>query len=426
MGSLIADGRSIGGSRGTLEGVPVAPPETGDADEPSVRVLRAEQSNSSAILDERSIAKLFRRVEVGTNPDVEIGVHLTRGGAFANTPATQGWAQYTPSRGEPITIVSQQAFVENEGDAWRFTVDAVGRFFDRVGAANAERSPGPARDPLERASEGPSGDETELLNGYIELAELLGRRTAEMHNALADSTDPSFAPEPSGKLYQRALYQSVRSGVQRPLQELQSGMRTLGDDDRELAERVLAARGRLFDRLEFLRQGPIDSLRIRCHGDYHLGQVLWTGEDFVIIDFEGEPMRPIGERRIKRSCLLDVAGMLRSLDYAANAGLREALARGVSGGALDAHGPQRWTDFWSDAAAAAFLRGYLPNVDPRLVPSDHDLRRSMLDAWTLHKAAYEVRYELNNRPGWVGIPLRGMLRIADDHHDTHDKGATDA
>jgi maltose alpha-D-glucosyltransferase/alpha-amylase len=415
---LVRTRGAIEGVRGTLEGVRVEqPPSPSHERAPghSVRVLRAEQSNSSAVLDDASILKLFRRVEPGVNPDVEIGAHLTRQRRFTHTPATEGWVQYTPARGEPVTVAVQQAFVPNEGDAWRFTVDAVGRYFDRV-AALRDGSPTFAEgDPLDRAATGPTPEEVDLLNGHLELAELLGRRTGELHTALADSDDPAFAPEPSGKLYQRALYQSLRSGVQRPLQELQARLATLSEEDRALAQQLLARRDQIFERIEFLRHGAIDSARIRCHGDFHLGQALWTGEDFIIIDFEGEPMRSIGERRIKRSCLLDVAGMLRSLDYAAHAGMREAVARGVSGGVLDAHAHQRWADAWSTSAAGAFLRGYLPSVDPRLVPADPTLRRSLLHAWMLHKAAYEVRYELNNRPDWVGIPLRGMLRIVEPH-----------
>jgi maltose alpha-D-glucosyltransferase/alpha-amylase len=191
-------------------------------------------------------------------------------------------------------------------------------------------------------------------------------------------------------------------------------VRSLEGDTRLLAEEVLARREELIERLSAVRALGPGGLRIRCHGDFHLGQCLWTGRDFVIIDFEGEPTRPLGERRLKRSCLSDVAGMCRSLDYAASAGLRQAQERGLAGeGDSNRLRLRRLAEGWSRTAQTAFLTGYLGTVDRRLIPESTEGIGTLLHAWTLHKASYEVDYELNNRPAWVEIPLRGILMTLD-------------
>jgi len=184
-----------------------------------------------------------------------------------------------------------------------------------------------------------------------------------------------------------------------------------------MAQNVLSRRAELIDRLARIRDASIDGKRIRCHGDFHLGQVLWTGEDFFIIDFEGEPMRPIGERRLKRTCLVDVAGMRRSLHYAAFAGFHELAERGLAPPpSSDGETLVHWASYWSFCAEAAFLRGYLAKIGDELVPTSPENLHLLLDACTLQKAAYEVGYELNNRPDWIEIPLRGILNILGESH----------
>ncbi len=328
-----------------------------------------------------------------------------------------GALEYHPTRGAGYTLATRQQLVPNEGDAWEHTLDAVGRYFEGALATIEDADPPrlPPGRPLDHAVEGRDDADERRLNGYQDTAELLGRRTGEMHLALADADDEDFTPEPFSKLYLRSLYQTFRNGVRRPLQTLRAASGRLEGEASELAREVLDRRDELIDRIGLVRDLPLDGRRIRCHGDYHLGQVLWTGKDFYIIDFEGEPMRPLGERRLKRSCLSDVAGMCRSLDYAANSGLWSLVERGVVAQTPTGDEPlRRLADAWSHWAQTAFLRGYFNVVGPPLIPGSPAAVAPLLEAWTLHKAAYEVGYELNNRPDWVTIPLRGILAIMDE------------
>jgi len=316
-----------------------------------------------------------------------------------------------------ITLLTKQELVPNEGDAWQFALDAVGRYLERAMAVPEADRPGPlkARRALDLASVPTSEADADLLNGFPDTAELLGKRTAEMHAALADADDEAFEPEPLSKLYLRSLYQTLRNGIRRPMQTLANGAGRLTGEAAELAQRVVARRDEMIERIGLVRELPLEGARIRCHGDYHLGQVLWTGADFYIIDFEGEPMRTLGERRLKRTALSDVAGMCRSLDYAAHAGLRRLESQGLAEGptANDAS-LSTLAERWSTHATAAFLRGYFGSVREGLTPASTDATARLLDAWTMHKAAYEVQYELNNRPDWITIPLRGILTILGD------------
>lgn len=418
-------------------------PTASQADSFSVRLPGAEQSNNSAIFGGESIMKLFRRIEEGTNPDLEIASALTHhrhkksarengsqttpnAPAFENTPAVIGAIEYRNRRGDgrPVTLAMLQEFVPNQGDAWSFTLDAVGRYFERVMAfPEQDRELKSDRvSPLERMSEQPDQREWQLINGYLSLIELLGRRTAEMHGALAFEQSVDFKPEPFSKLYQRALYQSMRNAVARPLQVLRASVKRLDGEVRTMAEQLLSRRDEMLDCLARVSNRRLDAMRIRCHGDYHLGQVLWTGEDFMIIDFEGEPMKPLSERRLKRACLLDVAGMLRSISYASQTGLRRLAQRGIAldtalrqsdgeSGTTDSvrTSPQQWADYWCASAQTAFCRGYFQYIPDNLVPTDTEGIHVLLDGWLIVKGMYEVAYELNNRPDWVDIPLRGVI-----------------
>jgi maltose alpha-D-glucosyltransferase/alpha-amylase len=239
----------------------------------------------------------------------------------------------------------------------------------------------------------------------------LGRRTAELHLALAsDPVDPNFAPEPFTAGYQRPLHQSMRNLTGRVLQLLRRRLKTLPEAAQAEAQQVLDFEPELFRRFHSLLDHKISALRTRTHGDYHLGQVLYTGKDFVIIDFEGEPARPLKERRLKRSPIQDVAGMLRSFHYAAYAAFFEQAASGLvqpqSQTTLE-----MWSRFWHTWVSVAFLKTYLQvaNGAPFLPQSPAELR-ILLDAYLLEKAVYELGYELNNRPGWVKIPLQGILQ----------------
>jgi maltose alpha-D-glucosyltransferase/alpha-amylase len=247
----------------------------------------------------------------------------------------------------------------------------------------------------------------ELIAGYMADAETLGRRTAQMHLALASRDDVAgFKPEPITPHYQRSMYQHIRTQAVQTLQLARRRAKGVPE-----AEELLAREAEIQKRIRSILDRKIGGLRIRTHGDYHLGQVLYTGNDFVIIDFEGEPSRPLSERRIKRSALRDVAGMLRSFQYAPYAVILgqspSSVIRAEDVPALESGGK-----FWQRWVSAAFLRAYLTESKGAAhLPSTREELRVLLDAHLLEKALYEVAYELNNRPEWVRIPLRGVLDL---------------
>jgi len=317
-----------------------------------------------------------------------------------------GSLEYSTGQGEPMTVGILEGYVPNEGDAWSFTLDALAHYLEEV-LARGPTADGPFVERpalLELARTDPPAIARETIGAYLESARLLGRRTAELHLALAsDRQDPAFVPEPFSILYQRSLYQSLRAPAVRTFRLL----RASSPDDPQLAM-VLSYEGEILERYRSVLDRKVDATRTRCHGDYHLGQVLWTGKDFVIIDFEGEPALPLGERRIKRSPLRDVAGMVRSYHYAVHTALGRAVEE--MGGPAESSLLTLWADFWYLWVAAAFLRSYLHAArGASFLPSSRQDLSTLLDLFLLEKAVYELRYEANNRPDWVHIPARGIL-----------------
>ncbi|NLY01002.1 MAG: maltose alpha-D-glucosyltransferase [Rhodopirellula sp.] len=377
--------------------------------------LRAEQSDSEVLYGNRFILKLFRRLEEGINPDLEIGAYLTDQVAFAHIPPVAGAIEYRADRSQPATMAVLRGFVANEGNAWQFTLDSLSGYFERVFADATVAPPETElpRLPLLTLSEGETPDAAKRWFGsYLESAELLGRRTAELHTALASETEnPSFSPERFSRLYQRSLYQGLRNQAARSLQLLQRCLDLLPVETRASAEDLLGRRPEVEERLQAITRRGISAVRMRNHGNYHLGQVLYTGSDFIIIDFEGEPARPISERQIKMSPLRDVAGMLRSFDYACHSALDDQFANVVVP-TEDYSLLDHWVRFWVTWTSAAFLRSYLAvSGEAPFVPKPHDAVQTLLDAYLLEKAFHELQYELNNRPDWAHIPLRGILRL---------------
>ncbi|MCL4683714.1 maltose alpha-D-glucosyltransferase [Myxococcota bacterium] len=387
----------------------------GDPETPlPAHLLRAEQSNSSVVFGERLVLKLFRRLSVGTNPDLEIGRFLTERTESAHVPTTAGFLEYRALRSEPMTVAILQNWVENEGDAWHWTRDQLMRFYEDALFAHGDERPPLAGPSLLEISQGPPPPPVvlEMLGSFLETMRLLGRRIGELHVALAsDREDPEFAPERFSTLYQRSLYQSMRNLSARSLDTLRSARDTLPAEAAEDALRLLRAEDRLGERFREVLREHLDALRIRCHGDLHLGQVLFTGSDFVIIDFEGEPARSLGERRLKRSPLADVAGMLRSFDYAARGSLLDFAREGTIR-TEDVPTLEPWSTLWRSWVSSSFLRAYLRAVEGTgLVPTDRRQLETLLDVLLLEKAVYELGYELNNRPSWVTIPLRSILAL---------------
>jgi len=373
----------------------------------------AEQSNSVVFLNDQYVLKLFRRIEPGPNPEFEIGRFLTTHN-FTRVPPLAGAVEYLREGVEPGTLAVVQGRVKNQGSGWDFTIDELRRYYERV-AARVKRSNGQeGREELERR-ERPEGRErpspffTALENWYLLSATTLGRRTAELHQTLAsEPSDPAFAPEPIDPASLDALARQMRAHADASLDLLARKLATLNDASRAHADVVLAAREPLLARFDDVRSVADVGTRIRVHGDYHLGQVLRTEEDFVILDFEGEPARAINDRRAKQSPLKDVAGMIRSFGYAAYAALFAFTVH-----APDDYGPlEPWAGTWEHWAADAFLNGYLAALgDAALLPRDAAARRTLLAAFTLDKALYELGYELDHRPDWVRIPLLGIRKL---------------
>lgn len=363
-------------------------------------VSRAEQSNTSVIYGQQFILKLFRKVELGINPDIEIGAFLTEQG-FRNTPAVLATLEYRSGNGVYAAGILQR-FVRNKGDAWGYTLEALGDFFSR--ALREQEIPS--------AQESAAHIMPKLIGAYRDSARLLGQRTAEMHAALTSPTDSrDFSPERCTEADGKKLQAEMLKQADITFNLLREKEPSLSGRAREAASQVLASEDQVRARFSPLADAEVGADRIRFHGDYHLGQVLFTGDDFMIIDFEGEPARPLGERREKTLALRDVAGMVRSFQYAAYAALFGQVP-GVSIEPGNDDKVKQWAALWNDSVTADYLNGYFETAGQgSFVPADPEERKRVLDAFLLHKALYEVAYELNNRPDWVQIPLRGILSI---------------
>jgi maltose alpha-D-glucosyltransferase/alpha-amylase len=373
--------------------------------------LSSEQSNTSLIYGDRLILKLFRRLQPGINPDYEVGRQLTERRGYPRVPAVAGAIEHRMTAEQPMTIALMQQLVESQADGWRHATDEVSRFFEEV-----EGTPAPRMARAETASEllGTKipASVRDAMSGYTATAQTLGRRTAEVHLALAsDSRDPAFAPEPFTKNDLQALTADTAAEAHKALATLRSAVDAAGllpDDVKAEARGLLDGQERLLDRVRRTPQLDFTASKIRVHGDYHLGQVLWAEGDFYILDFEGEPARPIAQRRQKQSPLKDVAGMLRSFSYAAYAGLFAHLSPRTA----QLADVEPWARIWQTSAGASFLKGYFSTVGgATFVPTDSRQRDALLQLFTLDKALYELNYELNNRPDWVRIPLAAILGI---------------
>jgi maltose alpha-D-glucosyltransferase/alpha-amylase len=373
-------------------------------------IMKAEQTNTSIAYGDRFMLKILRRVEEGINLDLEIGRFLTEKTSFNHNAPVAGFLEYRRNREEPIVLGILNRFVANQGDAWQYTMDALGHYFEMALAQQMEITPElfPHRPLLGMAKEKVPVQAKEMIGPYLESARLLGRRTGELHLALASkATDPEFAPEPFSTLYQRSIYQSMRNLTARIFQLLRARMPHLPDQVRGEARKAMEYEDAIFARFHGLLERKISAMRIRNHGDYHLGQVLYTGKDFVIIDFEGEPARSLTERRLKRSPLRDVAGMLRSFHYAAYHAIFTHLSRPE-----DLPAMEQWAKFWQVWVSAGFLRSYQDVAGQgAFLPRDEEEMQVLLDAFCLEKAVYELGYELNNRPEWVKLPIQGILQL---------------
>ena len=379
------------------------------SDEP--RMLRGEQSNTSIAFGNHLILKLFRRLDSGINPDLEVGRFLTDRG-FAHTAPIAGAIEYCSGRTEARTLAILQGFVANHGDAWEFTLHELGLYFERVVAepgANPIVPPGDLIDLI--ALDGPDLETHQLLGPYLEAAGLMGRRVAELHLALISDADAAdFAPEPYTALYQRSAYQSMRNLQSAVMRQLNARLAVLPKDIRKLAQRLPDHQASITGCFEAFLKHRVTAARMRTHGDLHLGQLLNAGKDFVIIDFEGEPALSLPERKRKRSALRDVAGMLRSFSYAAFAA-KAALSQRDPMSAMDGQ-MSAWARLWQAWSSWAFFKEYAAVAgNAPFMPRSPDEMRVLIKAFQMEKAVYELGYELNNRPDWLRVPLAGIEEL---------------
>jgi maltose alpha-D-glucosyltransferase / alpha-amylase len=377
------------------------------------RRLGAEQSNSSVLFEEYAVLKVYRRLQPGPHPEIEMGRFLVERAGFANTPSLLGTIELALSgdpeaesgaEGEGAGTVAALgvlfSFVRNQGDGWTLALEHLLRYLD-----DASNEAAPGATPPGRDADMPDPD-----HFFLALARQLGLRTAQMHRALAEhgDEDPDFAPEPITREdvadWRRELEQSAGDMLAR-LERSRAG---LPEAVVEVVDAVLAARAALFETIRILAPDDIVAVKTRHHGDYHLGQVIAVQNDFFIIDFEGEPARPIAQRRNKSSPLRDVAGMIRSFDYAAITAVRQVAE--IRPATLPR--VAELADAWRQRAVAGFRAAYRRETrGSPIYPANKLQGKALIDFFTLEKAVYEVNYELANRPGWVAIPLNGILRV---------------
>jgi maltokinase len=355
--SAMRSGMTLQGAEGIVEFRPVAGFAGLGRELKDARDVGAEQSNTSIVFDDELILKVFRRLEAGVNPELEVLRFLTEHG-FENVASLGGWYAYS---GGPLnaTLGVLQEFVRGGLDGWELALDEL------------------------------AGDPDRFLARLHRLGEVSG----EMHRVLAsDAGDPVFSPEAPSVEALGLLTATVDEEIERIFLTL--------PDDEDALEPIAGRGEEVREHLRMLTYTGAAGQFIRTHGDYHLGQTMWAGDDWVILDFEGEPARSLAERRRKRSPLRDVAGMLRSFAYAANA---VSLLRGVDP-----------PDGWEDRARSEFLSGYFDTVDPTLLPAGQVAIDRLLAVFELEKAVYELRYELDNRPDWVSIPVNGIRRLLEE------------
>lgn len=375
-----------------------------NADKIESKILKADQSNTAIIYNDQFFFKFYRKIENEINPDLEIVRFLSENTSFRNAPKYAGSIEYRDNEGKTTVFGLLQEKVENQGDSWVMTIDSVGRFYERVIAkAKKEKLPKLINRDAIKFEEAPELIQEFIGRGFYERVVRLGQRTAEMHLALAsDKSTPPFSPEYFTANYQRSLYSTLRKLLRDRFKLLEQTMPKLDQETQKLGKEVLEMEDTILECFSLIYQTRINAIKTRIHGDYHLGQVLFTGKDFIIIDFEGEPGFSFSERRLKKSPLKDVAGMMRSFHYAAfgkillNENYREK----------DIEFLEQWAEQWQHYVSRFYLGAYLEKMgmEKSLSPEGEVLIRTYL----LEKAVYELGYELNGRPDWVNIPLRGI------------------
>jgi maltose alpha-D-glucosyltransferase / alpha-amylase len=413
---LIAGRRRLKGERGNVVAwrrpLLRALSRKGAATLESVR-LKAAQRHTSIRYGERFVLKLFRRQHWGVNPELELGRFLTER-AFPHAPPLAGALEYHRADGERLSLAAVHGWLPRTENGWEYTLRALDRFYERVLSLAVEgRKLSPADKPLMQLVRQEFPPEVpEWVGTYLESARLLGARTADLHRVLAsEPTDPEFAPEPCTSFYLRGMYQAMRNAARHSVEQLREGLAGLPAATGSLAREVIGREPEILKRLHELLALRFSAARIRCHGDYGLGQVLHTGKDFMIVDFEGHPARAISERRIKRLVLRDVAGMLCSFRYAADKALRRQVELGRV--ATDERGRfARWAGGWRVWVSVAFLKGYLGSLNQlALLPARDEELQALLEIYLLHRTVDELGDHLTAQPALVRPACEGILEL---------------
>ena len=371
-----------------------------------------EQSNTAVAIGDDFFLKLFRRPRVGHNPDAEVGIFLTDRTDFRNSPRVDATIDIVGPDGQRcLALISEQ--VSAQADAWSYTLDNLKDYWTRLAEFDDRPGSPPQIDLLKCGSFEGASSEIEhltvpLIGTFRDEAATLGRRTAEMHAALSSvDDDPAFAPEPLTRDSLNDLVAQIRTEVQSTCELLEQADLVKGCVA-NLPQKISLRANSMLDEMSSFDPAQANVVSIRCHGDYHLGQVLRTDSDFAILDFEGEPDRPFDERRQKRCAMKDVAGMIRSLHYAscaATVGMLPCPASSISN-------PSEWQTFWYEIVKATFLAGYeFKAAGHSFFPTNRAAFQQLLDLFLIEKVLYELRYEINNRPDWVKIPLAGLNAV---------------
>jgi maltose alpha-D-glucosyltransferase/alpha-amylase len=376
------------------------------------KMLSAEQSNTSITYDNAYYLKIYRKVDRAINPDMELTKFLSNEAGFKNIPGFVGSIEWDFGKGTMVLGMMQE-MVKANSDSWEYMLDRLNDYNDEV-LANTNTNPanlelvGSLNQPV-AYEQIPEALKSKLDGTVAEQVRLLGERTGEMHLALASNEeDPAFKPEEYSLHYQRSLFSGLQSSVRVAFQSLSRNMKKLPENVRKEAEEILSMREEILAILKKIYSRKIDVTKIRIHGDYHLGQVLFTGKDFMILDFEGEPARSYSERRLKYSPLRDVAGMIRSFHYAAYGSL--FLDNQIRPEDIEQLLPH--VEQWYHYMSGFFVGAYLETVNgSSFVPKQTEDLEIMLQTFLMQKAVYELNYELNNRPDWVTVPLRGIKSI---------------
>jgi maltose alpha-D-glucosyltransferase/alpha-amylase len=421
---IITGGAAWRGSQGAFRGLPAAGLRDSIQLDGGSTIARpvGEQRNPSVVFGDQLRLKLLRRVVPGPEPGSEMSRHLAERVGFSGVPGFGGLLEYHPAEGTAATIGMLERLPPNQGDGWQWIQEELRRYHERALTLEAPEQPPPRALDLSDVPLSPSLDE--LLGISDDAAAALGRRTAELHLALArPSDDPAFTPEPMTS----ADLSRLAGGIRREAAEVFAGLKAaiprLPDEVVELASRVLSYRGRVWSRLERVLLVEPKMLRMRIHGDYHLGQVLRVGPDFLVLNFEGDAARPPAERRAKESPLRDVAAMLRSLSHASQAALSGHVARRPA----DLNRLLPWAEVWERSVCGVFLQAYRSAAAgaPFLPARPADFRRT-LEAYLLDNVLRELRQELDHRPAGVRVPLLGLLTLEGDEESGRLSGATQA